>query len=311
MSKIEYLSILSKAKECQNNVKTKKKNGISTKWSYYISKSILKPKTDITKITINDAVKPTQSQINQDISKTDYLDACERYTKYIEKHNKLPNYVTVKGYKIKPYLFTEITSRILIFYNKNNRLPSTAKFNSDIYKKDQSSGLHDYITSKGCSGMGQCTSYYCACNSLQQCFYRLTGIKVDESTIAAIAGTTTAGTDHNGINTAVAWFNKKYNKNIKITWKNFSDLGKTDSERWKTMQQYINKGAVFCHIKYRGVWGHYEVPKAIDNSLTILNSLGDKCTSVSYCGYIENRTKADQLSYIKGISQKSIAILEA
>ena len=312
MSKIEYLSVINKAKECQTNVKKQHKNGISQKWSYYISKSILTPKKDITKINIENASKPTQTPINQNISKTDYLDACERYTKYIEKHYKLPNYVTVKKYKIKPYLFTEITSRILLFYNKNNRLPTTAEFNSNIYKKDSSAGLHNYITSQGCSGMGQCTPYYCACNSLQQCFYRLTGIKVDESTIAAIAGTTTSGTDHQGINTAVVWFNKKYNKNIKITWKNFNDLGKTDGERWKTMQQYIDKGAVFCHILYRDQYGHYEVPKAVNNdSLTILNSLGDKCTSISYCGYIENRTKSNQLSYIRGISQKSIAILEA
>ena len=72
--------------------------------------------------------------------------------------------------------------------------------------------------------MGQCTGYYCACNSLQQCFYRLTGIKVAESTIASVAGTTTSGTDHAGINTAVAWFNKKYGKNIKITFFNFYSI---------------------------------------------------------------------------------------
>ena len=170
--------------------------------------------------------------------------------------------------------------------------------------------LHEYLTEHGCSGMGQCTGYWCGPNSLQQCFYRLTGIHVKESTIAAVAGSTTDGTDNEGLNTAVAWFNKKYNKNIKIVWYNFKDLGKNDNERWSKLSGFIKKGAVFCHLLYRDQWGHYEAPKSVgDNNLSILNSLGDSCGSGTYCGYIETRTKATQKRYIGGISQKSIAVL--
>ena len=170
--------------------------------------------------------------------------------------------------------------------------------------------LHEYLTEHGCSGMGQCTGYWCGPNSLQQCFYRLTGIHVKESTIAAVAGSTTDGTDHEGLNTAVAWFNKKYNKNIKIVWYNFNDLGKNDNERWSKLSSFIKKGAVFCHLLYRDQWGHYEVPKSVgDNNLSILNSLGDSCGSGTYCGYIETRSKTTQKRYISGISQKSVAYL--
>ena len=67
---------------------------------------------------------------------------------------------------------------------------------------------------------------------------------------------------------------------------------------------------MFCHLLYRNKWGHYEVPEKVNiDTLTILNSLGDICNSPAYCGYIETRTKANQLAYINGISQKSIAIL--
>lgn len=164
--------------------------------------------------------------------------------------------------------------------------------------------LHDYITETGCSGMGQCTPHNCADNSLQQCFYRLTGIRVSESEIAEWAGTTSDGTDHEGINTAVEMFNRKYNKNVKIVWYNFSELG------FDKCKELMKKGALFFHLLYRNRYGHYEVPKEIyDNTLDILNSLGDKCGESSYCGYIENRTKAEQLSYINGISQKSVAYL--
>ena len=42
------------------------------------------------------------------------------------------------------------------------------------------------MTTTGCNGMGQCTEYYCACNSIQQCYYRTAGIQVAESTIASV-----------------------------------------------------------------------------------------------------------------------------
>ena len=163
--------------------------------------------------------------------------------------------------------------------------------------------LHEYLTEHGCSGMGQCTGYYCACNSLQQCFYRLTGIKVSESTIAGWAGTTTDGTCHEGINTAVAKFNKKYNKNVKIAWYNFSELN------WTKISDMIKKGAVFFHLLYRDQWGHYEPIKSVGEELKILNSLGDSCGNGTYCGYIETRSKTTQKRYISGISQKSVAYL--
>ena len=197
--------------------------------------------------------------------------------------------------------------KVLTEYRKTNggKNPSKIKV---TYEKI--TPLHDYITEHGCSGMGQCTGYWCGPNSLQQCFYRLTGIHVKESTIAAVAGSTTDGTDHEGLNTVVAWFNKKYNKNIKIVWYNFNDLGKNDNERWSKLSGFIKKGAVFCHLLYRDQWGHYEVPKLVgDNNISILNSLGDSCGSGTYCGYIETRTKATQKRYIGGISQKSIAVL--
>ena len=275
----------------------------------------------------------TGNSMNEDIYPSDLQDQAKRITEYIKKNGQVPVYVTtVKSKKqASVQLYTYAFAKTLVWYTNNkNTLPNYTNYNSSVFSSNtasntstststatstsssssSSSGLYSYLTSQGCSGMGQCTGYYCGPNSLQQCFYRLTGIKVDESTIASVAGTTTAGTDHEGLNTAVAWFNKKYNKNIKITWKSFSDLGSSASARWSALQSYINKGAVFCHLLYRDRWGHYEVPKSVgDSTLSILNSLGDKCGSSSYCGYIESRSKSAQLSYINGISQKSIAIL--
>ena len=191
---------------------------------------------------------------------------------------------------------------------KKSEITNTIKINEPP-KTQEYKSLYGYLTGQGCSQMGQCNGYYCACNSLQQAFYRMTGIHVSESTIASVAGTTTAGTDHEGINTAVTWFNRKYNENIKITWKNFSDLGNNQSERFAKLQELINNGAVFIHLLYRDKYGHYEVPyKVYDSKISVLNSLGEYCSYPAYCGYIETRSFDVQQSYINGISQKSIAI---
>lgn len=318
MSVRKYKDIVEKARLCQNNVKKNKKNGITSRWSYYFAKVIITPK-DITKIGVSDAPDPEGTPINVEVGEADYLDICKRLVNFVEKKDnkshKLPNWVTYKGYKIRPYLLTSVLAELVVYYADNNKRKSTVKINSKIYSTNTSSSssskLKPYLTNSGCSGMGQCTGWNCACNSLQQGFYRTTGILVDESTIAGWAGTTTSGTNHGGIETAVAMFNKKYNKNLKLTWYNFSDLGKNDAERWKKIQSFIDNGAMFVHLLYRNTWGHYEVIKGVGDKLTILNSLGSMCTSVSYCGYIEYRTKAEEISYMKGISQKSIAVLSA
>lgn len=217
-----------------------------------------------------------------------------------------PNYVTHNNKQYSKAKYIYMAKYVTAWWKTHDKAPSTVPTESNSKKVS----LNPYMTTQGCAGMGQCTGHNCGPNSLQQCIYRLTGIKVDESTLAGWAGTTTSGTDHPGLETAIAMFNKKYNKKVKITWKNFRDLGSSESARWKQLQEYINKGAVFCHLLYRNRYGHYEVPKHVgDSNLSILNSLGDKCTSSSYCGYVENRSKSEQRSYINGISQKSIAIL--
>ena len=213
------------------------------------------------------------------------------------------------GTKYDKDTYVSMANRVSAYEGKNGKSPSIIYITSTDTTTFSSNNLHNYLTNKGCSGIGQCTPYYCACNSLQQCFYRLTGIQVSESTIASVASTTTAGTSHQGINTAVAWFNNKYNKNVKIEWYNFSDLG------WDGLEKCMKNGAVFCHLKYRRTstsagYGHYEVPYQITgNNIKVLNSLGNRCNKPAYCGYIENRAKSTHKYYIQGISQKSIAYL--
>ena len=302
-----YATIVKKAKTIVNSAEKEHKS-VGNKWSYYIAKAIQNPNKSIKKVALDNAPKPMgDSFANVTIKKADYVKCAKQLTTFVEKNHRLRNYLDFGKKRIRVRDYNYILAKVLVDYDKNKKLPSSSKVNTDVWKKPEP--LHDYLTSEGCSGMGQCNGYYCACNSLQQMFYRLTGIKVSESTIAGWAGTTSSGTDHPGINTAVTQFNRKYNKNVVIEWYNFSDLGSNESARWTKISNFIKKGAVFFHLLYRNQWGHYEPIKSVGDYLKILNSLGDSCGDGTYCGYIESRSKGEQIDYINGISQKSVAFL--
>ena len=170
-------------------------------------------------------------------------------------------------------------------------------------QEEEPTQLWDYFTQQGGGYLGQKTGYTCGPHSLMQCIHRLTGEDVSEMTLASVCGTTTDGTDHDGLATGLAWFNREYGYNLKMEWKNFSEVG------FDGTQDAINNGACFHHILYRNQWGHYEVPKYTgDDPIYVLNSLGDSCGD-GYCGYIEERSHSEHQSYINGISQKSVCII--
>ena len=297
-----------KAIECKNNVEKSYNLGIWQQWGYYFAKAIVKPYSDTKRIkTMGEAPKPTGDKVKLRIPKADYIKLAKDLIKFCESKGRMRNYLDYKGKRIRCRLYVYMFAKILAYFNDNKKLPNYVDIDYKAFYKPAvkvQGPVEDYLLGEGCSGMGQCTGYYCACNALQQCFYRLTGIHVSEDTIADWAGTTSDGTDHDGINTAVSYFNKKYGKNVKITWYNFSELN------WDKIRDFIKNGAVFFHLLYRDQWGHYEPIKWVSDELEILNSLGDGCGSGTYCGYIEYRSKGTQERYIGGISQKSVAVLK-
>lgn len=153
-----------------------------------------------------------------------------------------------------------------------------------------------HSTKKGCDAMGQNTGYYCACHSLQEVLRNLTGKVIPQKTLASIMGTTTKGTGHDGIRTAVAWFNKKYNFKISMSEKYFSDIGE------KGVKKIIDSKNQDCiiHLAYKKEFGHYEVANKINttnHNWNIQNSLGNKCSSC-YCGHREDRSLSTMKSWI-------------
>ncbi len=79
----------------------------------------------------------------------------------------------------------------------------------------------------------QSTNYYCADVSIMQVVYELYGKDLSQRKIAEWAGTTTNGTSHSGINSAIKKINDVYKLNMSIEWFNFSDIG------WDKLAQYV------------------------------------------------------------------------
>ena len=304
-----FAEIVKAARTCKNNVEKNKKLGINSKWSYYFAEAILNPKKTIKRISFTQAPNPRGDAIvNQKITKADYLDCCKRIIAFTKKNKNLPNFCTwkSKNKKIRVRTYTYNLAKILVYYvDHNNTLPAYNTINTNIWKKNVVK-KYGHATKPCADNRGQNNGYFCGCHSLQEVFRNLTNIVVSQSTIASVCGTTTDGTDHDGLNTCVEWFNKKYGRKLTVKWYNFSDLG------WDGIRKIINSSNKDCivHNLYRNQWGHYEViNKVYDDYCDVQNSLGDYCDYPSYYGYVEERYLSTFRSYISGISQKSIMVI--
>ena len=162
--------------------------------------------------------------------------------------------------------------------------------------------------------LGQINAYHCGPHAVRQALRRFGITGYTEKQIGQYAGTTTAGTGHAGLETAIAYIAKREGIKLRVEWKNFSDLGDTLVEHFRRYGDLMtdeNK-AVFHHELYANRYGHYSILKQVNcnsNTLIVANSLGNRCGSPAYCGYMENRTFNTQKSYFQGISQRSICII--
>ena len=185
----------------------------------------------------------------------------------------------------------------------------------DSYYKNGIYHSGPYWIGTGCNKMGQCNSYYCACCSLRQQLTKLGIENYTQQKIAQYAGTTTAGTGHSGIETAIAKIAKNEGVTLRVTWKNFSDLGSTLRARFEALGKLLAQQniAIILHTLYQNRYGHYETVQEVNmnnSTCLILNSLGSKCGSPAYCGRKETRSWNELARNLAGISQKSICIIE-
>ena len=236
---------------------------------------------------------------------------------WCDKNNDTaPSYLKFNNHKIGINVWTYATARVINYYNEKGKFPNKVLVSWKTFyippkpqptpQPTPSHQKYGHSDEYGCNQMGQNTPYYCGCHSLQEVFRNLTDIYVSQDQIAEICGTTTDGTDHDGLNTCVAWFNRQYGQSLSVEWKNFSELG------WQGIKEIVESDNKDCiiHNNYRNRWGHYETVNWVSGSdVGVQNSLGDYCSNGCYCGYKETRSQEEFQSYINGISQKSVMVI--
>lgn len=303
--------------------------------AYLISRTISNLKADTFNVKpIGKSNQGFSVKLNENCSKTTYLDMVSRFNDYCNKNNRIPAYVITIRNKADFTTYLYGVCKILNFYKENGTLPKTCLFTSayiDVNGRSSTNSKKDtaqstssnanlevytsspHYTNTGCNNLGQCTSYYCGVHSVHQVLRKFGITKYSESKLAGWAGTTTSGTDHQGILTAIA---KASNGTLQAKWINFSSLGKDTNSRFKALGKLISQKDTDCiiHNLYRLKYGHYETIHKIDHTnkiVYVLNSLGTKCGTTSYCGYIEKRTYTEYAKYIANTpaNQPSICLI--
>ena len=301
--------------------------------AYICSKSLLNPGKDVGVKKVKLHPKPQHDVIHGGIGTKNFMKLCELMVNWTEKHKYTsPSYLRFNDKKIGIDAWAYATARMVGYYHEKKRLPYrkvivTSKIFDDEIKRQEAEkrrkeeeerkrreeeerrkSFRKYGRSSeyGCDNRGQNNGYYCGPHMVQEIIRNLTGIVISQDTLAEVIGTTGDGSDHDGINTSFAWFNRNYDYTLNVEWKNFSELG------WDGIKDILESNDQDCgiHELYRDQYGHYtNFDEIYNETIDVHNSLGDYCSSGCYCGYTENRSKSEARSYIGGISQKSVLVV--
>ena len=136
MTEYTYKQVLGVAKACQANIKKEYKLGVTSKWSYFFAKAILQPNKVYNQFNYPAPQQPHGDYLSRQITMNDCLDCCKRLVKYVETNKRMPNYIAWKNFKISPALFTEVLSRVLIYYDTHKTLPKYANINSKVFNEE-------------------------------------------------------------------------------------------------------------------------------------------------------------------------------
>ena len=300
---------------------------------YIFSYAVTYPGKSLTKVpAVKKSPKVDGKVINEKITASDYKDQAKRILQYIKQKGHAPPFVTTVKSKtrVRPRVSIDALARAVVYYYEKKKL-LTVTFNSKRFKSSSKPTTtcpgprytsSPHWTQQGSGYLGQTTPSRCGPHSLRQCFKKF-GWDISESTLADWAGTVEgSGTDHDGLETAIAMVAKKKGVKLKVTWYNFSELGNNDAARFKKLGEMLCQKNIagFLHIWYSGkgeyiddddACGHYEALDRVNTQTKYcraLNSLGSR-DGYGYYGHLQDRAFDVEAHYVSGISQKSVCII--
>ena len=267
---------------------------------YIFSYAVTNPGKSLTKVpSVKKSPKANGKVINEKITSSDYKDQAKRILQYIKQKGHAPNFVTTVKSKtrVRPRVSIDALARAVVYYYEKKKL-LTVTFNSKRFKSSKPTTTcpgpryesSPHFLNQGSGYLGQTTPSRCGPHSVRQSIKKF-GIDISESTLASWAGTVEgSGTDHEGINTAIAMAAKQAGVKIDVEWKNFSELGSNDAARFKALGELLcqKNVAAFLHILYSGAGdyydpddecGHYEPLDRVNTEtkyVRALNSLGSR-----------------------------------
>lgn len=216
-------------------------------YGYILAKSVLAPGKEILKLYFKNGPNPSGDTINQTLTKKEFTVIANSVNKFITSNKRLPNYVSHQNKKINIKLCIYCFAKIIIFYNKNKRLPNTCEFNSNDLKTSST-------TTKGgavCKKLAQLTkvdinNYKDVYKAMSKFSYRYyyDDVKTQAKTLSDMAGNCT---DLNQIEYAAL---KELGYNVQIV----RGLVKCNDNK--------TYGHIWCRIKLNNTWTNIDASAA-------------------------------------------------
>lgn len=138
---MNWKSIVTLATEVKTYVEKNKKlpskaGGLSqTEYMYILVKAVMFPHNSIVKLNIKEAPTPNGDSISKTLTRNEFTGIANDVNKFISKNQRLPNFISYQNKKININLAVYCFAKIVNFYGKNNRLPNTCEFNSNVFSK--------------------------------------------------------------------------------------------------------------------------------------------------------------------------------
>ncbi len=221
-------------------------------YSYLFTRSVMNPGKEIVQLNYKYAPAPTGDAINKTLTKKEYHDIAKDINTFVSPNKRLPNYDSFQNKKININLAVYCFAKIIKFYGENNRLPSTCKFDSSVFKSSSTSAKYTTKGGKVCKqlmnlakmNINTYKDVYTAMAKIFTYDYYYNDIQTQSQTISRKKGNCT---DLNQVMRA-ALLELKYNVQI------VRGLVKCNDGK-----QY---GHIWCRIKLNGAWKNIDASAA-------------------------------------------------